>query len=154
MASTPKMEGGESMAPESQQSQLRKDAVKEAQSEVRRAETLHEKFLAREKKALAQYKTAKSRAKGNNLKRFSNAVISARQRKKEATELRVEASTRLREAKKLLREQKQLVKEAEQKERAKERAVAVFLKKWEREYDLEMRRKKQNIKLRKEQLRE
>lgn len=57
-----------------------------------------------------------------------------------------------REKRQLAREEKQLAREAERKERARERAVAAFLKKWEREYDLEMQRKKKNIKLRRREL--
>lgn len=141
------------MSAENRKPQVRNEAMKEAQREVKRAEAFHERSLARETKALAQYRTARLRAKGSNLKRLSDAVLTARQRKMESTVIRKEAAARLREAKKLLREQRQLAKEAEQKERAKQRAVAAFLKKWERDYDMEMKRKKKNIKLRKEELR-
>lgn len=128
------------------------DAVKASLKETERAEKAHEKMLAREKRALAQYQAAKGRAKSANTKRLSNAALTARHRANESTKLRVEAAAKLREARKILREQEHLVKELERKERAKERAVAAFVKKWEREYDLEMRRKKKNITLRKREL--
>jgi hypothetical protein len=128
------------------------DDVKVALKDVERAEKAHEKCLSREKQARAQYEAAKARAKGSNLKRLSNAALTARHRAEEATKLRIEAGVKLREVKKILREQEQLVREAERKERARDRAVAAFLKKWEREYDLDMRRKKKNIRLRKQEI--
>ena len=128
------------------------DLFKAASKEVGRAEKAHEKLLDREKRALAQLEAAKSRAKGSNLKRLSNAALTARHRANDATKQRIEAAAKLREARRILREQEQIVREAERKERAKERAVAAFTKKWEREYDLEMRRKKKNVRLRKQEL--
>lgn len=129
------------------------DALTGALKEVGRAEAAYEKVLAREKKALEQHEATKARARGSNLKRLSNAVVTARERAKQTTKLRKQAAARLREARNLLREQKQLAREAERKERAKQRAVAAFLKKWERDYDLEMKRKKKNIMLRKKEVR-
>lgn len=128
------------------------DAVEAALKEVGRAEKAHESTLARERKALAQYEAAKLRAQGRNSKQSSKVLLTFRQRAKELSVLRKDAAASLREAKKLLREQEQLAKEAARRERAKERALAAFLKKWEREYDLEMKRKKKNIALRKEGL--
>jgi paraquat-inducible protein B len=134
------------------QTESQKDAAKLASREVERAEQAHEKMLAREKRALAQLKAAKGRAKGASSKRLSNAALTARQRANESTKSRIEAAAKLREARRILREQQQLVRALERKERARERAVAAFLKKWEREYDLDMQRKKKNIKLREQEL--
>ena len=129
------------------------DSVKMALKEVGRAEAALEKMQAREKNAIAKYEAAKARAKTGKQKRLSNAVLAARQRANESTKLRRDAAANLREARKILREQEQLAREADRKERARERAVAAFVKKWNREYDLEMRRKKKNIELRKKEIR-
>ncbi len=141
MAATKKHTGSES------------DAVKAASKDVRRAEAALDRLLDREKAALAKYDAAKARAKGSNHKRLSDAVLTARQKANESSRLRKEAVANLREARAMLREQKQLARESARKERARERAVAAFVKKWDREYDLEMRRKKQNIELRKQEIR-
>ena len=139
------------MTADTKRTETQQDMVKAASKEVVRAEKAHEKLLAREKRALAQLEAAKARAKGSNLKRLSNAALAARHRASDVTKERVEAAAKLREARKILREQEQIAREADRKERAKERAIAAFAKKWEREYDLEMRRKKKNIKLRKQE---
>lgn len=130
-----------------------RDSVKVALKEVGRAEAVLEKLQFREKNAISKYEAAKARAKGSKRKRLSNSVLAARRRSNEATKLRREAAANLREARTMLREQEQLAREAQRKERARERAVTAFLKKWDREYDLEMRRKKKNIKLRKQEIR-
>lgn len=130
------------------------DTVKAVLKAVRRAEAVHEKLAAQEEKAVARTEAARIRAKGSHSKRLSNAVLVARQRAEELTRQRREAGTALRETRKLLREQQQLSREAERKERAKERAVASFVKKWERDYDREMKRKRKNVKLRKDAIRE
>lgn len=128
------------------------DAVEATSKEAERAEATHEKLLDREKKALEHLESLKTRAKGSDSKRLASSVLSARQRASETTKLRREAAARVRDLKKLVREEQQLAREAERKDRARERAVAAFLRKWEREYDLEMQRKKKNIKLRKREL--
>lgn len=134
-----------------------KNAVKTALEECKRAEKAHEKAhekaLAHEQQALARYEAARARARDSKLKRTADAVLTARQRLNESKKHRIEIAARLREATKILREQEQLAREHERKERARERAVARFLKNWEREYDLEMQRKKKNIKLRKQHIR-
>jgi len=127
--------------------------VKTALKEVGRAEAAYEKCVARERKAIAQYAAAKSRAKGSSLDRLTKSARVAKQRANESTALRREAAAKLKEARKLLREQEQVTREAERKERARERALAAFLRKWERQYDAEMKRKKQNIRLRKKEIR-
>ena len=130
----------------------RNDAVKAVSKDAERAEATHEKLLARENKAREQLEAVKARAKGSNSKQMTSSVLSAKQKVKETTRLRQEAAAMLREAKKLVREEKQLTREAERKERARERALAAFLKKWDREYDLEMQRKQKNIALRRREL--
>jgi len=140
------------MSPAKKQTESQHDATRVASKGVERAEKAHEKMLAGEKRALAQYEATKGRAKGGSSKRLSNAVSIARQRANESTKLRIEAAANLREARRILREQQQLAKAVERKERARERAVAAFVKRWEREYDLDMQRKKKNIKLRKQEI--
>lgn len=141
------------MSATTRQSDDRDKAVKAALKEVGRAEATYEKLLARERRAVAQLRATRHRAEVSGLKRAKQVMLAARQRAKTSTRLRREAFGKLREARNLLREQRQLVREAERKQRAKERAVANFVKKWEREYDLEMKRKKKNIKLRKGEVR-
>lgn len=139
---------------EEKQNRSHDDALKAAMKEVGRAEVAHEKLVARQDRELARYGAAKARAEGSDQKRLANAVLAARQRVKDATKARREAWSKLREARKMLREQQQLSKELERRERARERAVTAFLRKWEREYDLEMQRKRKNITLRKRAVRE
>ena len=128
------------------------DALQAVSKEAARAEAAHEKLLAREKKARERLEAAKTRSKSSNSNRTADALLAAKQRVDEATRLRKESAARLREMKKLVREETQLAREAERKARARDRAVAAFLKKWEREYDLEMRRKQKNIELRRREL--
>lgn len=129
------------------------DAVRSAAKAVAQAEAACQTCVAREEKALAKYQAVKAHAQANGGKRWSDAVLSARRLARESTALRREAAMNLREARKLLREQKQLTKEVERKNKDRERALAAFLEKWDREYELEMKRKKKNIKLRKEEIR-
>lgn len=128
------------------------DALEAVSKEAARAEAAHEKLVAREEKAREQLEATRARTRGSKSKRSTDALRAAKQRVEEATRLRKESAARLRETKKLVREETQLAREAERKERARERAVAAFLKKWEREYDLEMRRKQKNIELRRREL--
>lgn len=141
------------MAATKQRIDPNEDAVKAALKEVGRAEAAYEKLLVQEQNCNAQYQSSKDRAEGSDSTRSQVAVRTARERAKSASKRRREALANLREARSLLREQQQLARDAERKERAKQRAVAAFLKQWEREYDLEMKRKKKNIKLRKREVR-
>jgi hypothetical protein len=130
------------------------DGVEAVLKALRNAEAMHEKLVAQEQKARARCEAVKSRAKGSRSKRLTNAVLLARQRREHLTRQRGEARAELREARKMLREQQQLSREAQRKERAKERAVGGFLKRWERDYDREMKRKRKNVNLRKDTMRE
>jgi hypothetical protein len=58
-----------------------------------------------------------------------------------------------REMKQLVRGQRALCRKLERKEEARQKAVAKFLKEWERNYDREIRMKEQNIERRRRQLR-
>ncbi|MFQ6024322.1 MAG: hypothetical protein ACE5NW_16530 [Acidiferrobacterales bacterium] len=64
------------------------------------------------------------------------------------------ATARYKEAGMLLREQKLLASAAEQKERAKQKAIAEFVRKWEREYDRKLAIATKNVSLRKKWIRE
>ncbi|MFQ5545570.1 MAG: hypothetical protein ACE5FE_06305, partial [Acidiferrobacterales bacterium] len=64
------------------------------------------------------------------------------------------AAGRYKEARMLLREQKLLARAAEQKERAKQKAIAEFVRKWEREYDRKRAIATKNVSLRKKWIRE
>ena len=129
------------------------DAVKAASKTVTRVEAALKKRMSQEEKALADCAASRERARTDGGKRHLEALLRARQRARESAALRKETAMQLREARKLLREQRQLSKEIERKNKARKRAVAAFLKKWDRQYDLEMKRKKKNIKLRREEIR-
>ena len=129
------------------------DALEAVSKEADRAHSTHETLRAREKRAREHLEAVKARSDGGDSGRSTGSVLVAKQRADEATRLRREAAAKLREVKKVVREERQIARETEHKERARERAVAAFVKKWEREYDLEMQRKRKNVELRRRELR-
>ena len=142
------------MSPTDTPAEPREDAFEAVSKEVERVRTAHATSRAREKRAREHLEAVEARSEGGGSgQQPTGALATARQRADEATRLRREAAARLREANKLLREERQLARETKRRERARERAVTAFLKKWEREYDLEVQRKRKNVELRRRELR-
>lgn len=130
------------------------DALRAAEKELGRAKAAQDKLRAREEQARERYRVAKQRARGKDLKRLADAATAARGRLDTAVRQRNEGAARLREARNLLREQEQVSRAAARKEKAREKAVAAFLERWERQYDADLNRKMKNVRLRKQSVRE
>ncbi len=125
-----------------------------AYKEVGRTTAAVEQARTREKKAAERLRAVKSRAQNAKSAVSRKAVSAARERVLKAADQRAEAAARHREAKTLFQEQQQLAKWLERKQRARERAVAAFIKKWDKEYDQSTERKLSNIAARKTLVRE
>lgn len=85
-------------------------------------------------------------------KQTQRALISANNRLQKLRQDLDEKRSKYRELKIIVREQKSIVKSLEKKEAAKQKAVARFIKKWERDYDQKLRLKRNNLKKRKRAL--
>ncbi len=131
-----------------------RDSIKSALKELGRAETDLEKAKKYEAQMKERLDSVKAKAHQGKTTAAKQPEHAARKQLQAASKQRQKAAARYKEASMLLREQKQLAKEFERKERAKEKAVAAFIKKWERDYDRDMARKKQNIELRKKMIRD
>jgi predicted nucleic acid-binding Zn-ribbon protein len=92
-----------------------------------------------------QVSDARNQSRSKNTKQTQRALTSAKDR---LQKLRQDLDGKLseyREMKLIVRDQKSLVTNLEKKETAKQKAVARFLKEWERDYDRNMRRKRKNV---------
>lgn len=131
-----------------------RNSIKSALKELGRAETELKKTKKYEAQMKERHNKAKAKTRQANTAAAKQTEHAARKRLQAASKQRQKAAARHKEASMLLHEQEQLAKELERKERAKKKAVAAFIKKWEREYDRDVARKKQNIELRKKMVRD
>ncbi len=131
-----------------------KQVLQAAHKEVGRTTAAVEEARKQEKKAEERLRAVKVRCQNIKSAVSRKTVSAARVRVQKATAQRSEAAARHREAKLLLQEQGQLAKSLERKQRAREKAVADFIKKWDKDYDKSTERKRSNIAARKKIVRE
>lgn len=135
------------------------DEVAAAQAAVNSAKRLVEQTRAVADKAATRLKQLKPRAsetaararqrKGTSAKRLADEM----RRKLERARIEHQQTiARRKEASALLAEQKELTKLIERKQIARERAVATFLKRWNREYNRKLALIKKNASLRRKWL--
>jgi len=111
----------------------------------RRLSKVREKMdLARDQAADARKQHA-SRDTGHTRRALNTAITKLQNIRQDLEQLLSET----RELKLIVRGQRNLVKSLEKKEAAKQKAVARFLKDWERDYDRKMRMKEKTLEKRK-----
>jgi len=121
--------------------------------EVGRTEAALHQARTREKKASEHLRKVQARARNSNSAVTQDSVLDARERSQGATARRVEATAVHREGKKLVQEQEHLRKVLERKDSARRKAVAAFIKKWDKDYDNATAAKRKNVALRKKLVR-
>ena len=92
---------------------------------------------------------ARLRRKEKNTPQSKRACESVANKLNHAIQRRNEVVSQFREMKQIVRDQKAMLKKLEKKEAAKQKAVAQFLKKWEREYDREIKLREKKARQRK-----
>lgn len=131
-----------------------RQVIQSAQKEVGRTAAALDQARRQEKKAAERLRAVKGRALNAKSAVSRKAVSAARERVRNAALQRSEAAARHREAKTLLKDQAQLAKSLERKQRAREKAVAAFIKQWDKDYDKTTALKRNNIAARKKIARE
>ncbi len=131
-----------------------KQVLQAANKELGRTAAAVEQARKQEKKAAERLSAVKARCQNAKSAVSRKAVSAARERVRKAAAQRIEALARQREAKTLFQEQEQLAKSLQRKQRAREKAVAAFIKKWDKEYNMSTERKRNNIAARKKLVRE
>ena len=92
---------------------------------------------------------ARTEHRSRNTKQTERAFKTAKARLQKARQIRDQLLTDHREQKLIVRDQRNLLNSLEKKEVAKQKAVAKFLKEWERDYDRKMRMKENTVQRRK-----
>lgn len=121
---------------------VKEDTLRAQRDELNKAE----KRLARAEQRVSRYKAkvqdqktlsseARLRHKQKNTAQTKRACESAANKLKLAKQQYAEAVSGLRDIKQIVRDLRAVSKKLEKKEAAKQKAVAQFLKKWERDYD-------------------
>jgi hypothetical protein len=95
-----------------------------------------------------QLANARNQDRQRNTAQTERAMTTARDKLDSARKQRDRMLSEYRELKLIVRAQRALVDSLEKKEAAKQRAVARFLKEWERNYDREMRMKEKTLRKR------
>lgn len=121
--------------------------LKTAEIKVSRAQAALEKATARVATTREKAQVAAEKAKKNGRVPSINAAKRAKEIAEQARSQRQDAAAALKSARESLRDAKQKVKLEEQKQRmierketAKQKAVAAFIKKWEREWDKKLKK--------------
>ena len=111
----------------------------------------HRILLIRERIAVlrAELAEAKKLHRDSGSRKTERAVMAAVNKVDTAIRRRNKVLENYREMKQIVRNQGALCKTLEKKEEAKQKAVAKFLKEWERNYDREVRMKEKNVRQRK-----
>jgi hypothetical protein len=97
----------------------------------------------------ARLDITRAQHESRNTKQTERALKTAKARLQKARQVRDKLLTDYREHKLIVRDQRNLLNSLEKKEVAKQKAVAKFLKEWERDYDRKMRMKENTIQRRK-----
>lgn len=92
-----------------------------------------------------QLSDARNQYRSKNTKQTQRALTSAKDRLQKLRQDLDRKLSEYREMKLIVRDQRSLVKSLEKKETAKQKAVARFLKEWERDYDRNMRMKRKTV---------
>lgn len=129
-------------------------AVRSTEQTVRKTKAEAEKTLLRMRAARQAVQDEIREARAIKGAAATKKINNARRRSTLAKTTHAAAAARYKEALALLREQKLLARAAEQKERAKQRAIAEFARKWEREYDRKLAIMRKNVSLRKKWIQE
>ncbi len=128
--------------------------IQAAHKEVGSTTAALDQARCQEKKAAERLRAVKDRALNVKSAVSRKAVSAALERVSEASAQRSEAAANHREAKTLQQDQARLAKSLERKQRAREKAVAAFIKKWDKDYDQTTAFKRNNIAARKKIVRE
>lgn len=128
--------------------------LRTVQKEVGRTAAALRQARTREEKAIEHLQEVQARARNTDSAVTRDAVCHARERSQAAAARRAEATAVNLEGKKLVQEQEQLRKSLERKDCAREKAVAAFIKKWDKDYDNATAAKRKNVALRKKLVRE
>jgi hypothetical protein len=105
----------------------------------------------REKIAMLRQQVADARSldRERDTAQTRRALLSVTSKLDGALQLRDTMLSQFREIKLIVRDQRAVCRNLEKKEEAKQKAVARFLKEWERRYDREARMKEKNVQQRK-----
>jgi ABC-type transporter Mla subunit MlaD len=115
-----------------------KDELKKAETALVRKEQRVFRLQVKVRDLRAQLNETKLRHKNKNTAQSKRACETAANKLKTAIQHRKEAVSQYRDMKQVVRDQRATYRKLERKEAAKQKAVAQFLKKWEREYDREI----------------
>jgi len=88
---------------------------------------------------------ARDQYKSKNTKRTQRALTNANDRLQNLRQDLDRKQSEYRELKLIVRDQRSLIKSLEKKEAAKQKAVAMFLKEWESDYDRNMRMEQKTV---------
>ena len=134
---------------------VRSDTLDAQKTELKKAESALSRkeqrvFILQEKvrdlRALSSQ--AKLRHKESNTTQSKKAAETAARKLRVGIQQRNEAVSQFRDMKQVVRDQRVMYKKLQRKEAAKQKAVAQFLKQWEREYDREIRLREKKAKQR------
>jgi len=121
------------------------------QERVRKAVANVQKLVAKEDVQRQRVKDARAKAAQSPRATTKNALIKAREAFAKARQAKLDAQNEVREAKRLLRASVAEVRETARAERvearkarAREKAVAAFVKKWDRDYDRLLKEKEKS----------
>ena len=128
--------------------------LRPVQKEVGRTTAALRQALTREEKAIEHLREVQARARNTDSVVTRDSVRDSRARSQAAAARRAEDLTVHREGKKLVQEQEQIRNRLERKNCAREKAVAAFIKKWDKDYDNATAAKRKNVALRKKLVRE
>lgn len=134
---------------------VKEDTLRAQQDELKKAETRLsriEQRVLRHQTKMRDLRTLLSekrlRHKQKNTPQTKRACETVANKLKLAIRQRNETVSDFREIKQIVRDQRTMCKKLEKKEAAKQKAVAQFLKKWERDYDREIKLREKKAKQR------
>ena len=128
--------------------QTQHDGLKKAETRLLRME--QRVFMCQDKvrNLRAQLGKARLSYKMKNTPQAKRVVDTAANKLKNAIQQRNEVVSSFRDMKQMVSDQRAMCKKLEEKEAAKQKAVARFLKKWERDYDREIKLREKKAKQR------